>query len=72
MEDETTTLLLSMFVSTVGLAIFMYGRKQRRVPQLAVGLAMMVVPYFLPNAWLVGGAGAALGTLLFTLVRLGL
>ena len=70
--DDTATLLVSLFVSTVGFAIFMYGRKQSRVPQLAVGVLMMVTPYFLPSALVVGAVGGALAVLLFVLVRLNL
>ena len=70
--DDTATLLVSLFVSTVGFAIFMYGRKQSRVPQLAVGVLMMVTPYFLPSALVVGAVGGALAVLLFVLVRMNL
>ena len=70
--DDPTLLLVSMFVSTVGFGIFWYGRKQKRVPQLGVGLLMMVVPYFLPTALIAGVVGLALCLLLFVLVRLDL
>lgn len=69
---DTYALLMAMFVSTVGFGIFWYGRKQKRVPQLGVGLLMMVVPYFLPTALITAVVGLALCVLLFALVRLDL
>jgi hypothetical protein len=68
---DSMLLLVSMLVSTVGLGIFWYGKKQRRIPQLAVGLLMMVFPYFIPSALVVGIVGAVLCIALFVLVRLG-
>lgn len=39
--------------------LFTYGKKQERYPQVAVGVALMVYPYFVPNliANLLVGAG---------------
>ena len=58
---DPTVLFLGVIISSVGLALFIYGKKQARVPQLAVGLAMMVFPYF-TETWrpLVGIAAALL------------
>jgi hypothetical protein len=39
-------LLLSMVYSTIGLGMFMYGRRAVRIIPLVAGLALMVVPYF--------------------------
>jgi hypothetical protein len=39
-------LLLSMFYSTVGLGMFMYGKNAVRFVPLIAGLLLMVVPYF--------------------------
>ena len=38
--------LLSMLYSTVGLGMFMYGRKAVRFVPLVAGLALMILPYF--------------------------
>jgi hypothetical protein len=70
--DDPVAMLVSMLVSTVGFAIFWYGKKQRRIPQLALGLLMTVVPYFLPSALLSALSGVAIGGLLFVLVKAGL
>ena len=46
---DPTWLLLSMFYSTVGVGMFMYGRKAVRFVPLLAGIALMVVPYFLDS-----------------------
>jgi hypothetical protein len=48
-------LLMSSLVSTIGLALFVYGKKQLRTPQLLTGIALMVFPYFVAGAgWMAG------------------
>jgi hypothetical protein len=42
-------LLLSMFYSTVGLGMFMYGKKAVRFVPLIAGILLMVVPYFISS-----------------------
>ncbi|MDB5325406.1 MAG: hypothetical protein JWM57_975 [Phycisphaerales bacterium] len=42
-------LLLSMVYSTVGLGMFMYGKKAVRFVPLMAGIALMVVPYFIDS-----------------------
>ena len=46
MSLDPAVLFLGMIISSVGLGLFVYGKKQERVPQLAIGLALMVMPYF--------------------------
>ena len=46
MSFEPTTLFVSLMTSVVGYALFRYGRKQARLPQVIGGLALMVYPYF--------------------------
>ena len=46
MSFEPTTLFVSLMTSVVGYALFRYGRKQARLPQVVGGLALMVYPYF--------------------------
>ena len=72
MDLSAGSLFASLFVSTVGFGLFLYGKKATRVPQLAVGLAMMVYPYFVVSAaWSLGIFGALCAGL-FLLVRAGL
>ena len=42
MSFDTSSLFTSVVIGLVGLSIFLYGKKQRRAPQLVAGLAMMV------------------------------
>lgn len=72
MSFDPNTLLASLVVSGVGWVLFSYGRKQQRMPQTAIGLAMLVYPYFVPNVALMLGLVPALLALLWLLTRLGL
>ena len=58
-------------VSAVGVVLFVYGKKQERVPQLVAGLLFMVYPYFVESRlWLVV-AGLVLAAGLWQAIRLG-
>jgi hypothetical protein len=39
-------ILLGAFISLIGLALLMYGRKAVRVPHIVVGLVFLLYPYF--------------------------
>jgi hypothetical protein len=65
-------LFLSVVTGTIGLALFIYGKKQARWPQMAVGLALMVYPYFLTGTVPIIAVGLALGALLWGMLRRGL
>jgi hypothetical protein len=56
----------------VGFGIFIYGKKQLRIPQLVVGLALMVYPYFVASPGWMLGIGSALMLGLWLAVRAGL
>jgi hypothetical protein len=43
-------LLWGLLFSSIGLGYFLYGKKQRAVVPLVCGLALMIYPYFVPNA----------------------
>ena len=42
---STGSLFVALLVSSVGFGLFLYGRKERRVPQLVAGVALMAFPY---------------------------
>ena len=44
----TASLFVSLLISAVGLGFTSYGKKMARLPQLVVGLVMLVYPYFVP------------------------
>ena len=65
------SLFLALLISIVGYALFRYGRKMGRTPQLVTGLALMVYPYFVSStAWMATVAAVILGGLWWS-VRLG-
>ncbi len=72
MDFTPSSLFACLVVSAVGFALFTYGRKQHRVPQLATGVLLMVFPYFVGGAGLVLGIGAGLVVALWIGVRSGL
>lgn len=43
-------LVWGVLFGSIGLGFFIYGKKQAMVVPLVSGLALMVYPYFMPNA----------------------
>jgi hypothetical protein len=56
----TAVLLWGLLFGSIGLAYFIYGKKQRAVVPLVCGLGLMIFPYFVPNTMLLVGVGALL------------
>jgi len=57
-------LFATFTASTIGFGVFTYGRKELRLPQLVVGLMLMIVPGFLGStAWVWGTLLLLLGAL---------
>jgi hypothetical protein len=54
------SLIASLLVSSVGFVLFEYGRRMRRVPQIGVGIVLLVYPYFVESVWVMLGIGAVL------------
>ena len=71
MSLDPTGVFLSLIVSGIGFVLFVYGKKQQRMPQLIAGLLMMVYPYFVEGALSMAGIGAVIGFALWMAVRLG-
>jgi hypothetical protein len=46
---DPSTLFVSLLTSVIGYALFTYGRKQARLPQVVGGLLLMVYPYFVAS-----------------------
>jgi len=46
---DTNSFLVSFAFGTVGMGMFMYGKNAGRLVPLAAGVALMAVPYFIPN-----------------------
>ena len=47
-------ILWGLLFGSVGLAFFIYGKKQQRLVPLVCGIALMAYPYFVSNTiWLI-------------------
>lgn len=61
------SLIASLVVGSIGLGLFMYGKRMSRAPQLAVGSILMIFPYFVSSVVpMLGISGALLGGLWYT------
>lgn len=70
MDLSAGSLFASLLVSSVGFGFFIYGKKQACFPQLFIGIAMMVYPYFVPDPLaMLGIAGALVVGLVVALRR---
>ena len=65
MSFDGGSLVASFIVSGVGFVLFEYGRRMKRMPQLGVGLVMLIYPYFVSNIWVMLGVGLVLVVLLW-------
>jgi predicted membrane protein len=53
-------LLWGLLFSSIGLAFFIYGKRQRAVVPMICGLTLMIFPYFVTNVYLLVGIGVVL------------
>jgi hypothetical protein len=49
---DPSSLFVGLLVSLVGTAYMVYGRKQGNPVALLCGLGLTLVPWFVPNTWL--------------------
>jgi hypothetical protein len=59
MESEAG-LIWSVLFGAVGVGYFIYGKRQRMMVPFAVGVALIVFPYFISNVYLMVLAGVGL------------
>jgi hypothetical protein len=71
MDLDANALLASFFIGLVGVACFLYGRRQGRLPPMVVGAAMVVYPYFVPNVVVMIAIAVALVAAMWGAIRLG-
>jgi hypothetical protein len=64
--------MASLCVSGVGFVLVSYGSKQRRFPYTAVGIVLLIYPYFVTNVGIMLGIAAGLVALLIVVVKLGM
>jgi hypothetical protein len=63
-DFSPSSLFASLIISSVGFVLFIYGRKQTRMPQLVAGVVLMLFPYVVPGAlWMTLVAALILGLL---------
>ena len=59
MDFTPASLVVALVASSVGLAMFLYGKKQARPPQAIAGIVLMILPVVFPGA-LWGGISSAI------------
>jgi hypothetical protein len=57
---SASQLFLGVLFGSIGLGLFVYGRKQKTIAPFVCGLGLMVVPYFIASTWLLIVAGITL------------
>lgn len=71
MDLEFAPFMTMLFVSSLGLALFVFGKRTTRAPQMATGLVLMVLPYFLDGVLLNLGVAALLVGVMALVIRWG-
>ena len=72
MNLDGNALIASLLISSVGFVSFAYGKKQRRFPQMLVGVALMAFPYFVASVPWMCGIAAGLIAVLVVMLKLGM
>ncbi len=71
MTFDPAWLFFSLIPSGIGFVLFVYGKKQERIPQLTGGIALMVYPYFTSSIIWMLIVGAAICAVVWWAVRAG-
>ena len=58
--SSTAVLIWSMIFGSIGVGFFIYGKKQKVIAPLCVGVALCVFPYFIENVYLLVFVGVML------------
>jgi predicted membrane protein len=58
--NSTSILIWGVIFGAIGMGFFTYGKKQKAVVPLAVGVTLFVVPYVIPNVYMLVAAGVVL------------
>jgi hypothetical protein len=65
MFSSPAALFGSLLFGTIGLGVFMYGKKMVLWKPMVVGVILMAYPYFVPQTWLIYTIGCALCLVLY-------
>jgi predicted cobalt transporter CbtA len=68
---DLNSILVGIFISLIGIALLMYGRKETRLPHMVVGLILIVYPYFVGSVVIQIAVAAVLLAALALISRLG-
>ena len=60
---STAVLIWGMIFGSIGVGFFIYGRKQKAIVPLCVGVALCVFPYFIANVYMLVLVGVVLMTI---------
>jgi len=71
MSLDPMVLFFSIVIGSLGLALFVYGKRQARAPQLSIGLALLLFPYFTSGARPLIVIGSVLVLALWWMLRRG-
>lgn len=58
--NSSAMLIWGVIFGAFGMGFFAYGKKQKAVVPLVVGVALFVVPYIMPNVYILVAAGVIL------------
>jgi predicted membrane protein len=50
--DGSSLLIWGMIFGAIGLGFFTYGKKQKAIVPLFIGIALFVFPYFISNVYM--------------------
>ena len=67
MNMSIANIFASIIFSSIGLAAFIYGKKQSSFKALVIGVILMIYPYFVPNTVAVYAIGTILTVALVAL-----
>jgi len=67
---DGNSLFASFFFSLIGMAVFVYGRRQRLATPTIIGFALMGYPYFVSDTRVLLGVGMGLLAALYFGMRL--
>ena len=58
--DSSTQLIMGVLFGSVGFGFLTYSWRQKAVVPLLVGVAISVIPYLIPNVWVLVAVGIVL------------
>jgi hypothetical protein len=59
-SSSMAALIWGMIFGSIGIGFFIYGKKQKAIVPLVVGIALCVFSYFIPNVYALVFVGAML------------